>query len=102
MKNQGYFSCDELVAVPQDRYNIIHPEKSSHSKQSLNEKLKAVLNRSSFDNIIKMLELNTSNIITCIVKMMNAKLLKKSVEELKLFFFTGLNEVDRIKLKKLY
>ena len=86
MKNQGYFSCDELVAVPQDRYNIVHPDKSSHSKESWNEKLKSVLNRSSFDSIIKKLELNTGNIITCIVKIINAKLLKKYFEELKLVF----------------
>ena len=42
----------------------IHPTKTSHSKPDWN-KLSAVLNCSSFESIIKMLELNTNTNYVC-------------------------------------
>ena len=47
-----------------------------------------------------MFALNTGNRITFVVDRINAKLLKKHFEGLKLIFPIGLNEFDLIKLKK--
>ena len=83
-----------------DKYNLVHPNKSSHSKECLNIKLKVVLNLSSFDSIIKMLELDTSNKITSVVERVNAKMLRKCVDEIQFIFSTRLNDLDLIKLMK--
>ena len=47
----------------------VNPDKTSHSKRNWN-KLYVVLNRSTFDSTVKMLELNTDNKITFVVEVM--------------------------------
>ena len=89
-----------LVYLPNARYALVRPDKSSYSKVSLNDNLKKLLNRSFFDSIIKKLELNTGNIITYFVEKINAKLLKKYFERLKFVFSVGLNKLDLVKLNK--
>ena len=78
LKTQGLFSYNVLVDVdvPKTRDDLVYPDKSNHFKESWNEKLKAVLNRSSFDSIIKIFKLNTSNRITFAVQRTNDKFLK--------------------------
>ena len=102
MENQGCvcYSYNVLVYLPNARYALVRPDKSSYSKVSLNDNLKKLLNRSFFDSIIKKLELNTGNIITYFVEKINAKLLKKYFEGLKFVFSVGLNKLDQNKLKK--
>ena len=57
-----------IVDVPNAKYDLVDPNKTSHSKQNWNKYLKVVLNRSSFESFIKMLELNIGNKITFVVK----------------------------------
>ena len=72
-----------IVDVSKVRYDLVNPDKSSHSREHLNDTLKAVLNRSSFDSFVKVLKLNTDNKITFVVKRMNAKFKKKNFDEIK-------------------
>ena len=58
-------TCHDL---PKASYDPIHPEKSSHSKLNWNNKLKKILNFSSFNSIIKILEWNTGSIIILVVE----------------------------------
>ena len=63
--------------------------------------MKVVLNRSSFDSVVNILELNTGIKITFVVERMNSKLLKKDFDEMKFVFSVGLNDVDLTKLNIL-
>lgn len=49
---------DVLVDFSKVSYDLVRPNKSSHSELNWNDKIKKLLHRSSFDGIIKMLELN--------------------------------------------
>ena len=75
-----------IVDVSKVRYDLVNPDKSSHSREYLNDTLKAVPNRSSFDSFVKGLRLNTNNKITFVVKRMNAKFKKKNFDEIKSIF----------------
>ena len=80
-------SYNVIVDDPKAIYNLVNPNKANHSKENWNDIFKAVLNRPSFDSIVKMLELNTGNKIIFVVERMNAKLLKRDFDEMKLFFY---------------
>ena len=54
---------------------------------------------SSFDSIVKMLELNTDNNVTFVSVRLNSDNLKVEFENIKYVFPTKLNELDLIKLK---
>ena len=60
--------------------------------------MKADLLRSRFDRIIKMLELNTDNKVTFVVKRLDSDNLKLEFDNIKFVFPTKLNELDLIKL----
>ena len=61
--------------------------------------MKAVLVRSFFDSIVKMLELSTDNNVTFVIEMLNSDNLKLEIENMKHVFSANLNELDLIKLK---
>ena len=54
---------------------------------------------SSFDSIVKMLELNTDNNVTFVSVRLNSDNLKVEFENMKYVFPAKLNELDLIKLK---
>ena len=54
---------------------------------------------SSFDSIVKMLELNTDNNVTFVSVRLNSDNLKVEFENIKYVFPAKLNELDLIKLK---
>ena len=83
LENHGRFAYDVLGDLAITKYNLARPDKYSHPKETWNDQLNKVLNRSSFDSIIKMFALNTGNRITFVVDRINAKLLKKHFEGLK-------------------
>ena len=58
MKSHGCKSYNVLVDLPEVKKYHVNPAKMSHSKRDWN-KLSTVLNRSTFDSTVKMLELNT-------------------------------------------
>ena len=60
--------------------------------------MKADLLWSRFDRIIKMLELNTDNKVTFVVKRLDSDNLKLEFDNIKFVFPTKLNELDLIKL----
>ena len=74
MKSHGCESYNVLVDLPEVKKYPVNPDKRSHSKRDWN-KLHAVLNRSTFDSTIKMLELNTDNKITFAVEVMKGNVL---------------------------
>ena len=65
---EGCKSYNVIDNAPNAKYNIVNPNKTSHSKQDWNNYLNAVLHYSSLDSFIKLLELNTGNKITFVVK----------------------------------
>ena len=90
-----------LVYLPQISYDLVHPDKSSHSKLNWNYKLKKVLNHSSFDSIINTLELGTGDIFfIVVVERIDNQLLKDYCDRLKFVFSTRLKEFDLFKIKK--
>ena len=102
MKNHGYKSFNVLVdRLVMKKYHV-NSKRTSHSEPGW-DKLDAVLNRSSFESTAKMLELNTDNKIMFVVERMRSTLLLKIYEPVNstFMFFTGLNELDIIKLKLL-
>ena len=100
LKNHVCESYNVLVDLPKVKKLHFNPAKTSHYKLDWN-KLSAVLNRSSFESTIKMLELNTDNKIMFVVERMKANLLLPLFEPMvSILFFSGrLNELDVIKLK---
>ena len=92
-----------LVDLPEVKKYPVNPDRTSHSKRDWN-KLYAVLNRSTFEHTIKMLELNTDNKITFVVEVMKANLLMLLFDAVHsiLVFQVALNELDLIKLKIPY
>ena len=76
-----------LVDVPTTNYQLVHSDKTSHSKDSWNDKVKAVLVRSSFDSIVKMLDLSTDNNVTFVIERLNSDNLKLEFENMKYVFF---------------
>ena len=71
IKSHGCVSYNVLVDFPEVKKYPVNPDMMSHSKRDWN-KLHAVLNRSTFDSTVKMLELNTNNKITFVVEVMKA------------------------------
>ena len=61
--------------------------------------MKIVLVRSSFDSIVKMLELSTDNNVTFVIERLNLDNFKLEFENIKNVFSAKLNELDLIKLK---
>ena len=102
MKNHGCESFNVLVDLPEVKKYHVNSIKTNHSKLDWN-KLYTVLNRSTFDSTVKMLELNTDNKITFFVEMMKANLLLTMCEPINsiIVFTTRLNELDLIKLQLL-
>ena len=100
MKDHGCESYNVLVDLPEVKKNPVNPDKTSHSKRDWN-KLQAVLNRSTFDSTVKMLELNTDNKITFVVEKLKADVIKPLFEDKDstVLFQAALNELDLIKLK---
>ena len=89
-----------LVDLPEVKKNPVNPDRTSHSKRDWN-KLQAVLNRSTFDSTVKMLELNTDNKITFVVEKLKADVIKPLFEDKDstVVFQAALNELDLIKFK---
>ena len=100
MKDHGCESYNVLVDLPEVKKNPVNPDKTSHSKRDWN-KLHAVLNRSTFDSTVKMLELNTDNKITFVVEVLKADVIKPLFEDKDstVVFQAALNELDLIKFK---
>ena len=61
--------------------------------------MKADLVRSSFDSIVKMLELSTDNNVTFVIERLNPDNLKLEFENMKYVFSANLNKLDLINLK---
>ena len=61
--------------------------------------MKADLVWSSFDSIVKMLEIDTDNNVTFVIERMNPNNLKLEFKNTKSVFSTKLNELDVIELK---
>ena len=72
-----------LVDVPTSHHQLVHPDKTSYSKENWNDKVKADLVRSSFDNIVKMLEVSTDNNITFVIERLNPDNLNLEIENMK-------------------
>ena len=100
MKDHGCESYNVLVDLPEVNKTIVNPDRTSHSKRDWN-KLQAVLNRSTFDSTVKMLELNTDNKITFVVEKLKADVIKPLFEDKNstVLFQAALNELDLIKIK---
>ena len=100
MKNYGYESIKIIIDLPEVNNSSINPTKTSHSKLDWN-KLFAVLNHSSYESTVNMLELNIDEKIAFVVEMAKANLLMTMFEPITitLVITTGLNELDLIKLK---
>ena len=92
MKSHGCERYNVLVDLPEVKKYHVNPDRTIHSKRDWN-KLHAVINRSTFDSTIKMLELNTDNIITFVVEIIKAILLLPIFEPVfsTLVFTVGLN-----------
>ena len=60
-----------LVDVSTTNHQLVHSDKTSYSKENWNDKVKAVLVRSSFDSIVKMLDLITDNNVTFVIERLN-------------------------------
>ena len=90
-----------IVDVPNTKYGSINANKTTHSKENSNKNLKVVLNRSSFEILIKMLGLNTGNKNMFVVERMGYNRLIKfyDINQSTLVFTAGLHEIDLIKLK---
>ena len=88
-----------LVDVPTTHHQLVHPDKTSHLKENWNDKMKADLVRSSFDSIVKMLELSTDNNVTFVIERLNPDNLKLEFENMKYVFSANLNKLDLINLK---
>ena len=103
MKSHGCERYNVLVDLPEVKKYPVNPDKRSHSKRDWN-KLHAVLNRSTFDSTVKMLELNADNKITFVVEVMKANVLMPLFDDVNstLVFQAVLNELDLIKLKIPY
>ena len=91
-------SYDVCLDLPKVSYDLVRLDKSSHSRTNWNENLKKLLNRSSFDSMIKMLELNTSDRINFIIERMDVELLKHYFRKHEIVFSAGLNELDLVKI----
>ena len=74
MKSHGCESYYVLVDLPSFKIYPVNSDKTSHSKRDWN-KFHAVLNRSTFDSTVKMLELNTNNKVTFVVEVIKANVL---------------------------
>ena len=100
MKSHGCGSYNVLVDFPEVKIYSVNPDKTSHSKRDWN-KLHAVLNRSTFDSTVKMLELNTDTKITFVVEVMKANVLMLLFDyvDSTVVFQAALNELDLIKFK---
>ena len=103
MKNHGCERYNVLVDLPEVKKYHVNPDRTIHSKRDWN-KLHAVLNRSTFESTIKMLELNTDNKITFAVEVMKANVLMPLFDYVNftLVFEAALNDLDLIKLKIPY
>ena len=88
-----------LVDVITTNHQLVHSDKTSDSKENWNDTVKTVLVRSSFDSIVKILELRTDNNITFVIERLNSDNLKLEFENIQYFFSAKLNELDLIKLK---
>ena len=100
MKSHGCERYNVLVDFLEVKKYHVNPIKTSHSKRDWN-KLSTVLNRSPFDSTVNVLELNTDNKITFVVKMMKANVLIPLFEPVNstLVSTAELNELNLIKLK---
>ena len=100
VKSHECESYNALVDLPEVKKYPVNPAKTSHSKRDWN-KLSTVLNRSPFDSTVNVLELNTDNKITFVVKMMKANVLIPLFEPVNstLVSTAELNELNLIKLK---
>ena len=103
MKSHGGENYNVLVDLPKIKKYHVNSHRTSHSKRDWN-KLYAVLNRSTFESTVKMLELNTDNKITFVVEVMKANVLMPLFDDVNstLVFQVVLNELDLIKLKIPY
>ena len=88
-----------LVDVHTTNHQLMHSYKTSHSKENWNDKVNAALVRSSFDSIVKILELSTDNNVTFVIERLNPNNLKLEFENMKCVFCAKLKELDIVKLK---
>ena len=72
LKNNLCECYNVLVEVSTTNNQLVHSDKTSHLKENWNDKVKAVLVRSSFDSIIKTLELSTDNNVTFVIERLNS------------------------------
>ena len=79
-----------IVYVPTTRLQLVHPDKTSHSKDNRNDKVEADIVRLSFDSIVKMLELGTDNKNTFVVERLNSDNLKHEFDNMTLYFLLNL------------
>ena len=56
--------CYNVLVDVTTNHQVVHPDKTSHSKENWNDKVNSDLVRSSFNSIVKMLELITDNNVT--------------------------------------
>ena len=84
MKNHGCESYNVLVDLPEVKKYPVNPAKTIHFKRDWNQ-LSTVLNHSTFDSTVKMLELNTDNKITFVLIMIKSNLLLPMFEPV--FFY---------------
>ena len=99
LKNNLCECYNVLVDVPTTNHQLVHSDKTSHSKENWNDKVKVDLVWSLFDSIVKMLELSTDNNVTFVIEWLNLDNLKLEFENIKNIFSAKLNELDFIKLK---
>ena len=102
LKNNLCECYNVLVDVPTTHHQLVHPDKNSHSRENWNDKVNADLVRSSFDSIVKMLELSTDNKASFVVERLNPDTLKIEFDNMKYVFSAKLNELDLIKLKNTF
>ena len=96
-------SCESyyvIVDVRTTRLQLVHPDKTSSSRENCNDKVKADLIRSSFDSIVKMLDLSTDNKVTFAVEMLNSDNFKHKFDNMKTKS-AKFNEIDLIKFNIL-
>ena len=79
-----------IVDVPTTHLQLVNLDKTSHSNVNCNDKVKAVLIRSFFDSIVKMLELNTDNKVIFVVERLNSDNLKFEFDNMKSVFLLNL------------
>ena len=88
---QNFCECyNVIVNVPTTHLQLFHLYKTSHSKENWNDKVKADLVRSSFDSIVKMLEVSTDNKVTFVVERLNSDNLKHEFDNMTLYFLLNL------------